>query len=64
LPDAALVANLPASLDHLRSVLGDPAFAQCAAAGSAMELGDAVAYARAQIQLARNDAASPDSGRS
>jgi len=35
-------------------VLGEAAFDGCAGAGAAMGLADAVGYARAQIQLARN----------
>jgi predicted ATPase/class 3 adenylate cyclase len=50
--------NLPgfsAATDHLRTVLGAPRFDECVAAGAAMELGDAVRYARQQIQLARTE---------
>ena len=39
--------------DHLRSQLGDAGFDKCMADGVAMELADAVLYARRQIQLAR-----------
>jgi predicted ATPase/class 3 adenylate cyclase len=55
--------DLPAVIDHLRSVLGDPAFDQCAATGAAMDVADAVAYARHHIQLARRQTANPDSDR-
>jgi hypothetical protein len=58
-----IVIGLPATVDHLRSVLGDAAFGQCAAAGAAMDLAEAVEYARHQIQLARRQAANPDPGR-
>ena len=37
-----IVANLPAVVDHLRSVLGEPAFDECVAAGAAMEPAEAV----------------------
>ncbi len=54
--------DLPATVAHLRAVLGDTVFDQCAAAGAAMENADAVAYARHHIQQARSQAASPVPG--
>jgi hypothetical protein len=48
-----MVANLPATIEQLRSVLGEPRFAGCVAAGEAMELAQAVQYARGQIQHTR-----------
>ena len=45
--------GLPITVDHLRSVLGESAFDQCVATGAAMNVIDAVGYARSQIQLAR-----------
>ena len=42
-------------LDHLRSVLGETVFDDYVAAGAAMEPGDAVRYARQQIQLAQTE---------
>ncbi len=56
------VLGLPALVDHLRAALGDAAFERCAATGAAMDLADAVAYARHHIQLARRQAAKPDPG--
>ena len=56
------VLGFPGAVHHLRSVLGDTTFDQCAATGAAMDLADAVAYARHQIQLARRQAAKPDPG--
>ena len=50
-----IVINLPAVLDHLGAVLGDTVFGRCVATGAAMEPGDAVHYARAQIQTARRE---------
>jgi predicted ATPase len=47
---ARVVAKLAG---HLRDLLGDTVFDQCVAAGEAMELADAVAYARHQIQEVR-----------
>ena len=55
--------ELPGVVDHLRAVLGDTAFDNCAATGAAMDAADAVAYARHHIELARRQAANPDSGR-
>jgi len=55
--------ELPGMVDHLRAVLGDTAFDNCAATGAAMDAADAVAYARHHIELARRQAANPDSGR-
>ena len=48
----AAVPGLQEMVQHLRTVLGDPAFDQHVADGAAMETGDAVAYARQQIRLA------------
>jgi predicted ATPase/class 3 adenylate cyclase len=56
------VVHLPAVVDHLRAMLGDAAFDQYAASGAAMDLADAVGYARHHIELARREAASPDTG--
>jgi hypothetical protein len=47
------VVDLPAVVDHLRAALGDDAFDQRAATGAAMDLADAVGYARHHIELAR-----------
>ena len=47
------VPNLSATVEHLRTVLGESRFDECAATGAAMEPGDAVAYARQQIRSAR-----------
>jgi hypothetical protein len=57
------VVDPPAVVDHLRTTLGDAAFEQCAATGAAMDLADAVGYARHHIDLARRQAANPDAGR-
>ena len=46
-------ACIPRAAEHLRAVLGDMAFSECAAAGAAMRLPDAVSYARRQLQLTR-----------
>ena len=51
----SLLVELPGVLAHLRTVLGDTLFDECVAAGAAMELGDAVGYARHHIQLARRE---------
>ncbi len=47
------VANLPATIEQRRTLLGEPRFAECVAAGEAMELARAVQYAGGQIQHAR-----------
>jgi predicted ATPase len=57
-----IVVDLPPVVDHLRAALGDAAFDQCAATGAAMDLADAVGYARHHIELARRQTANPDSG--
>jgi hypothetical protein len=62
-PVSQLVLELPGVVDHLRAVLGDTAFDNCAATGAAMDAADAVAYARHHIELAGRQAANPDSGR-
>ncbi len=53
LGNAVWVINLTRVVEHLRTVLGASRFEECVAAGAAMDLGDAVRYARDQIQLAR-----------
>jgi hypothetical protein len=50
---ASWEAQLPAALAHLRATLGVAVFDECVAAGGTMETGDAVAYARDQIHVAR-----------
>jgi predicted ATPase len=55
------VVDLPAVVEHLRTELGDAAFDQYAATGAAMNLAEAVGYARHHIELARGQAANPDS---
>ena len=40
------VINLPATVDHLHSVLSESVFDECVDTGAAMELVDAVDYAR------------------
>jgi predicted ATPase/class 3 adenylate cyclase len=57
------VVELPGVVDHLRAVLGDTAFDNCAATGAAMDTADAVPYARHHIELARRQAANPDPSR-
>jgi predicted ATPase len=52
-PTDKYVIGLSAAVDHLRGVLGETVFEGCVSTGSAMEVGDAVAYARHQIQGAR-----------
>jgi hypothetical protein len=49
------VVGLPELVDHLRAVLGASRFDECVAAGAAMDLAQAVQYARAQIRLAQHD---------
>jgi tetratricopeptide (TPR) repeat protein len=50
------VAGLPQAVEQLRANLGAAEFGRCVATGAAMETGDAVAYAREQIRLARQAA--------
>jgi hypothetical protein len=61
-PVGQFTVELSGVVDHLRAVLGDTAFDNCAATGAAMDAANAVAYARHHIELARQ-AANPDSGR-
>ena len=51
-----LLSRLRTVEDHLREMLGNSAFNEHAAAGAALELADAVRYARDQIHLARRRA--------
>jgi predicted ATPase len=48
-----IVADLPAVVDHLRTVLGGTAFDACAAVGAAMRPAAVVEYARHQIHDAK-----------
>jgi hypothetical protein len=57
-----LVIGLPDAVARLRSLLGDAAFDQCAATGAAMDLAEAVGYARHHIELSRRQTANPDTG--
>ncbi len=50
-PSTVMVVGLVDAVDHLRTVLGESRFDECVAAGEAMQLADAVRYARDQIQL-------------
>jgi hypothetical protein len=59
-PGSQYYVDLPAVVDQLRAALGDAAFDQYAAAGAAMDLTEAVGYARHHIELARGQAANPD----
>ena len=54
-PDASVSVNFAGAVDHLRTVLGQATFDRSVATGAAMNLADAVAFAREQIRLAHND---------
>ena len=41
---------VPIAVDHLRTVLGDATFEECVATGAAMDISNAVQYARDKIQ--------------
>jgi predicted ATPase len=49
--DIGWVTHLASVVDHLRTLLGDNTFDQCADKGAAMETSDAATYARQQIRL-------------
>jgi predicted ATPase len=53
-PSIAIVPLLPEVVNQLCEALGQAAFDQCVAAGAAMDISDAVPYAREQIQTARD----------
>jgi predicted ATPase len=53
IPSIGIVRHLPQVLQELRVRLGQAGFDQRVAAGAAMDHGDAIAYARQQIRLAR-----------
>jgi predicted ATPase len=55
----ASVLSLPDLIEHLRDGLGGPIFDDCITIGAAMELADAVRYARQQIRTERDKRASP-----
>jgi predicted ATPase/class 3 adenylate cyclase len=61
---STFIAMAPAvpDVEHLRSVLGETLFDECAAAGAAMEAGDDVRYARSQIRLAQRQTTDPSTG--
>jgi predicted ATPase/class 3 adenylate cyclase len=48
-----MVVGLADGVDHLRAALGDSRFDECVATGAAMELGEAVRYARHHIDVTR-----------
>jgi hypothetical protein len=50
-----LVVDLPGVVDRLRTTLGVARFDEYVATGAAMELADAVSYARTQMRLARDE---------
>jgi predicted ATPase len=56
------MARTLADIERLRSWLGRTEFDHYAAAGAAMEAGDAARYARAQIRLVQRQRANPDTG--
>jgi len=51
-----VLLDLPDTVEHLRAVLDPAVFDERVATGAAMDLGDAVVYARQQIRLARQSA--------
>ncbi len=51
----SLVPNLPAVVDHLRSVLGDRRFDECVATGAGQSTADAVRYAYRQLRLTHRE---------
>jgi tetratricopeptide (TPR) repeat protein len=51
--NTSVVVRLPDVVDRLRLVLSEPVFDAYFSTGAAMDLGEAVAYARQQIRLAR-----------
>jgi hypothetical protein len=54
-PGIVMVVGLPSVIEGLRVKLGDAIFDDQVATGAAMELAEAVRYARNQIQAARNE---------
>jgi hypothetical protein len=48
-----MVVGLADGVDHLREELGDSRLDECVAAGAAMELGEAVRFARRHIDATR-----------
>jgi hypothetical protein len=56
IPSIGIVSSLPRAVQELQVRLGPITFDQRVAAGSGMEHGDAVAYARQEIRLARERA--------
>ncbi len=55
----AMVAALPATIDHLRTVLGKARFDECVTTGAAMELAQAIQYAHQQIEHTRRQLDQP-----
>ena len=56
IPSIGIVPQLSQALEELRGSLGQVTFDQLVAAGAAMDQGEAVAYAREQIRIARRKA--------
>jgi predicted ATPase len=57
--DIGWATDLPAVVDHLRSILGETRFDELADVGAAMAIGDAVSYAQHQMQLADQSPVEP-----
>jgi hypothetical protein len=53
-PPSPVVLTLPATLEHLRFVLGDAVFDERVAVGAAMEPAEGLRYARDQIRVAHS----------
>jgi predicted ATPase len=53
MPSVVATAELPATVEHLRGGMGATRFDECMAAGAALPISEAAAYAREQIRLAR-----------
>jgi hypothetical protein len=58
----SLVPNLPAVVEHLRSVLGEARFDECVATGAGQSTVEAVRYAHRQLQLTRREIDNVDGG--
>jgi tetratricopeptide (TPR) repeat protein len=58
----SLVPNLPAVVEHLRSVLGEARFDACVATGAGQSTVEAVRYAHRQLQLTRREIDNVDGG--
>ena len=54
-PSTIMIVGFAAAMDHVRNTLNTDTFDRCTATGAAMDIAEAVHYARTQIETARSE---------